>query len=95
MRIIYAYCCFHYSITSGHVKKRSCLCFVVCTCVVHKRCHQNVVTKCPKEKDAGVDSSLVSTTAAVVISIVIGDLVFIFSILVVFSAYSNPVQNRL
>lgn len=24
---------------------------IVCTCVVHKRCHQLVVTKCPKKKD--------------------------------------------
>ncbi|KAI0233805.1 Calcium-independent protein kinase C [Lamellibrachia satsuma] len=27
----------------------------VCTCVVHKRCHQNVVTKCPGMKDATTD----------------------------------------
>lgn len=25
--------------------------FLVCTCVVHKRCHQSVVTKCPRKKD--------------------------------------------
>lgn len=25
--------------------------FIGCTCVVHKRCHLNVVTKCPKKKD--------------------------------------------
>lgn len=30
----------------------SCLffCFSVCTCVVHKRCHQQVVTVCPRMK---------------------------------------------
>jgi len=33
---------------------------------VHKRCHQNVVTKCPKERDADVDCSLVSTAAFVI-----------------------------
>lgn len=27
------------------------LSITVCTCVVHKRCHQLVVTKCPKKKD--------------------------------------------
>ena len=43
----------------------------MCTCVVHKRCHQNVVTKCPKEKDAGVDASLVSAAAAAVLIIVV------------------------
>jgi len=43
------------------------VCFVVCTCVVHKRCHQNVLTKCPKERDAGVDPSLVSTAVPVLI----------------------------
>ena len=32
---------------------------------MHKRCHQNVVTKCPKERDTDVDSSLVSTAAVV------------------------------
>ena len=53
--------------TAYHINQHSCLCFVVCTCVVHKRCHQNVVTKCPKEKDAGVDSSLVSSVVSVLI----------------------------
>ena len=29
-----------------------CVClFAVCTCVVHKRCHQHIVTKCPGSKD--------------------------------------------
>lgn len=27
----------------------------VCTCVVHKRCHQHYVTKCPGSKEAGSD----------------------------------------
>jgi len=72
MRIICAYCN-----SSSHIHKLSRLCFVVCTCVVHKRCHQNVVTKCPKEKDAGVDSSLVSTAAPVLISITIVIHIFI------------------
>ena len=46
--------------------KSPSVCSAVYTCVVHKRCHQNVVTKCPKERGADADSSLVSTAAAVV-----------------------------
>lgn len=34
-----------------HSADRFLLAFLVCTCVVHKRCHQLVVTKCPKKKD--------------------------------------------
>lgn len=29
----------------------------VCTCVVHKRCHQNAVTKCPGIKEGGADEA--------------------------------------
>ncbi|KAK3093554.1 hypothetical protein FSP39_017258 [Pinctada imbricata] len=30
----------------------------VCTCVVHKRCHQHVITKCPGSKDASRDDAM-------------------------------------
>ncbi|ESO87648.1 hypothetical protein LOTGIDRAFT_127378 [Lottia gigantea] len=30
----------------------------VCTCVVHKRCHQHVVTKCPGSRESGTDEAV-------------------------------------
>ena len=33
----------------------------VCTCVVHKRCHQNAVTKCPGVKEGTSDEVSFST----------------------------------
>ncbi|XP_061497981.1 protein kinase C isoform X4 [Anopheles gambiae] len=36
----------------------------VCTCVVHKRCHSSVVTKCPKKKDEVKQTKPTPTEAA-------------------------------
>lgn len=35
----------------NEITQSMCFLFKVCTCVVHKRCHRSVVTKCPGMRD--------------------------------------------
>lgn len=59
--LMYAsYCIFIFSLLSRGLWNQGYQC-QVCTCVVHKRCHKSIVTKCPGSKEDG--SEEVSSTA--------------------------------
>lgn len=55
-----SYCIFIFSLLSRGLWNQGYQC-QVCTCVVHKRCHKSIVTKCPGSKEDG--SEEVSSTA--------------------------------